>query len=63
MKKTIIIIIIIMKNEKKKLCRKIELGYCLDFYCENCIAILGLYCNLGAWKVAGSRKDCIARWV
>ena len=44
MKKITIIIIIIMKNEKKKLCRKIELGYCPDYIvrivlqCSNCIA-------------------------
>ena len=57
-----IIIIIIMKNEKKKnLCRKIELGYCLDYimreglYCDMVIERLGLYCNLGV-QVG---KNCI----
>ena len=51
------------RKKKKNLCRKNRIGPLPRFYCENCIAILGLYCNLGGWKVAGAMKDCIARWV
>ena len=49
-------------NEKKMV--QIWKGYCPNrIERGNCIAILSLYCNLGGWKVASLRKDCIARWV
>ena len=50
------------KNEKKKKfwCGNWK-GYCPNCIERgNCIAILSLYCNQGGWKVAGSRRDCIA---
>ena len=51
--------LIIMKKKRKKKFVQTLVGLLPKFYCKrsrlrgDCIAILGLYCNLGGWKVVG----------